>query len=126
MENPNASVVKRIITIRASALLAIPASTKPVMYSDISSGDPKKFKKLRDHESSINDMLMPCMTWPRKFKRSTAPSKMGMNRKPEPPDWLRYLVKNPHKIMSTVVHVNICRKRGILPRKRYNWRRNMA
>jgi hypothetical protein len=52
-------------------------STSPVTYSVIDIGLAKIFKKLRDHTSSKNAIVTPCITRVKKSHSSTAPSRAG-------------------------------------------------
>src|SRR5215471_6618743 len=105
-ERPKTILANTSITSSPTELVAIAASTKPVMYSDIESGLAKTFKKLRDHTSSKNAVVTPCITRIKKSHSRTAPSSAGTKLKPEEAMAFRYLVMNPHSTMSTVTHAN--------------------
>ena len=60
----------------------MPVSTRPVRYSEISSGVANTLMKLRDQTSSKNAMVTPCMTRVKKSQNSTAPSRLEMKLMP--------------------------------------------
>ncbi len=60
-------------------LVAMLESTSPPRYSEIDSGVAKMFRKLRDHTSSKNAIVTPCMTRMKKSQSSTAPRSAGRN-----------------------------------------------
>src|ERR1700736_5750174 len=91
-------------------------NTRPLTYSDMESGVAKKFRKLRDHTSSKNAMVTPCMTRIKKSHSRTAPSSAGTKLDPEDAMALRYLVMNPHSTISTVTQANNGTTRTGLPR----------
>jgi hypothetical protein len=63
--------------------------TSPTIYSRTDSGEEKRFKKLRDHTSSRNAVLTPCMMRSQKSQSSTAPSSVGTKLTPLPLTLLR-------------------------------------
>ena len=56
-------------------------STSPETYSGIASGVANMLRKLRDHTSSKNAVVMPIMTRPKKSHSSTAPSSVATKLK---------------------------------------------
>jgi hypothetical protein len=93
-------------------------TTSPPTYSEISSGVAKKFRKLRDHTSSKNAVVTPCITRMKKSHSSTAPSRAGTKLYPGAATLFRYRVRNPHSTISMVTHANMGRMRAGLPRSR--------
>ena len=65
------------------ALVEMLERIRPAIYSEMDSGVAKKFRKLRDHTSSRNAMVTPCITRMKKSHSSTAPSSAGTKLKPE-------------------------------------------
>ena len=111
-------VAKTNITISPTELVAMAVSTRPLRYSEIDSGEAKMFRKLRDHTSSKNAMVTPCMTREKKSHSRTAPSSAGTKLKPAEVTVLRYLVMNPHSSMSMVTHTTGDNTRERFPRMR--------
>ena len=67
---------------RLNALEQTAATISPVKYSEVRSGVAKKLRKFRDHTSSKNAMVTPCITRVRKSHSSTAPSSTGTKLTP--------------------------------------------
>src|SRR5439155_13358791 len=105
-------------TIRPTKLVPMAVTTRPLRYSEIESGDAKIFRKLRDHTSSKNAIVTPCITREKKSQRRTAPSSAGTKLKPAEVTVLRYLVMNPHSSMSMVTHTTGDNTRERFPRMR--------
>src|SRR5215813_13669474 len=103
-DRPKIVVAKTSIAISPTALVAMAVSTRPPRYSESDSGEAKRFRKLRDHTSSRNAIVIPYMTREKKSQSRTAPSRAGTKLKPEEVTVFRYLVMNPHNTMSMVTH----------------------
>src|SRR5659263_384790 len=73
-------------------LVAMLERTRPPRYSPIESGDAKRLRKFRDHTSSRNAIVTPCMTRVKKSHRRTAPRSTGTKSKPAMATVLRYRV----------------------------------
>ena len=94
------------ITTKPMILVSMLDETSPARYSDIDSGEANILRKLRDQTSSKKAMVTPCITRVRKFHNNTAPSRLGTKSYPVEVKLLRYLVMNPHRIISTATHAN--------------------
>ncbi len=104
------------MTIKPTEPLAMLESTKPPRYSGIESGVAKMLRKLRDHTSSKNAVVTPCITRTKKSHSNTAPSSDGTKLKPDPLTAFRYFVMKPQVIMSIATQANIGSTRAGLPR----------
>ena len=111
-------VANASITTSPARLVTMLVSTSPARYSEMHSGVAKKLRKLRDHTSSKNAIVTPCMTRIKKSHRRTAPSSDGTKLKREAVMLLRYLVMNPHSTISSPIHTNSGSTREMLPRIR--------
>ena len=68
--------------MRPIVLVAMLEATRPTRYSAIDSGVANRFRKLRDHTSSRNAVVTPCITREKKSQSSTAPSSDAMKFSP--------------------------------------------
>ena len=90
----------------------------PLTYSDIRSGVAKMLRKLRDQTSSKNAIVTPCIMRIKKSQKRIAPRSTGTKSTPCEATVLRYLVRNPHRIISTAIHAKSGKTREKLPRIR--------
>src|SRR3546814_20924104 len=74
---------------RPTMLVMTLVSTRPLMYSAIVSGDANTLRKFRDHTSSKNAVVTPCITRLKKSHSSTAPSSVGTKSMPDGPTLFR-------------------------------------
>ena len=77
------------MTMSPTQLVSTLVMTSPVMYSEIERGEENRFRKLRDHTSSRNAVLTPCMMRVQKSHRSTPPNSVGTKLTPLPLTVLR-------------------------------------
>ena len=99
-------------------LVAMLDTSRPVTYSGTLIGLANTFRKLRDHTSSKNDVVTPCITRDMKSQNSTAPSSAGTKRYCDCVTDSRNLVINPQSTMSIATHTNNGTNRAALPRYR--------
>jgi hypothetical protein len=99
-------------------LVATLESTRPARYSPIDSGLANRLRKFRDHTSSKNAIVTPCITRVKKSQSSTAPSSVGTNATADAVMVSRYRVMNPQRTMSTATQTNNGSTRDRLPRIR--------
>src|SRR5271167_3498570 len=81
-ERPKSVAARTTITTSPTELVAILESTRPLRYSEMESSVAKIFRKFRDHTSSKNAIVTPCITRVRKSHRRTAPSRDETKLKP--------------------------------------------
>src|SRR6185369_9137717 len=117
-DRPKMPVARITMTASPIKLVRMLESTSPARYSGIDSGVANKFRKLRDHTSSKNAIVTPCITRVRKSHSRTAPSIAGTKLKPAEETAFKYLVMKPHNTMSTPTHAKSGSTREKLPRMR--------
>src|SRR5439155_4153785 len=89
------ALARKSMTMSPTELVPMLETTRPPTYSEIASGVANKFKKLRDHTSSINAIVTPCITRVKKSQRRTAPSSTGTKSNPAELTAFKYLDKSP-------------------------------
>ena len=78
-------------------------------------GEANTLRKLRDHTSSKNAVVIPCITRVRKSHSSTAPSSPGTKPNVEWLTWPRKRLMKPQSTTSSVTQMNSGSTRCGLP-----------
>ena len=81
-ERPKTAVASTSITTSPPRLVTMLESTSPPRYSEMDSGVAKMFRKLRDHTSSKNAMVTPCITRDEKIPQQHRAQQRGTKLKP--------------------------------------------